>query len=339
MTPEQLQTMVQTAGAARRFATPSAEHVSLGSGLRLVLFLLIWGAGALLGLLFGGVVGGVEVGMGGSFVGGIGGFVVGAYISRIVRVAAQWERAVVLRLGKYNRLSGPGVIFVFPVVDNVRFVDTRLLTLDIPHQQVITKDNVPVMVDGVLFFQVNDPERAVISVQDYRYAISQYAQASLRDVIGSMSLDALLSERDEIQERIGEAVEARAKSWGIHIDSIRLLDINMPEDLKRMMSRQASAEREKRATITKAEGDRDAAVNLAMAAGTMAASPGAMQLRTLQSLDALGSSQSNTVVLAVPVEVLELARTYAQSKLAEVTTVDAPLPAAPVSPPAATPLP
>jgi len=339
MTPEQLQTMVQTAGAARRFATPSAEHVSLGSGLRLVLFLLIWGAGALLGLFFGGVVGGVEVGMGGSFVGGIGGFVVGAYISRIVRVAAQWERAVVLRLGKYNRLSGPGVIFVFPVVDNVRFVDTRLLTLDIPHQQVITKDNVPVMVDGVLFFQVNDPERAVISVQDYRYAISQYAQASLRDVIGSMSLDALLSERDEIQERIGEAVEVRAKSWGIHIDSIRLLDINMPEDLKRMMSRQASAEREKRATITKAEGDRDAAVNLAMAAGTMAASPGAMQLRTLQSLDALGSSQSNTVVLAVPVEVLELARTYAQSKLAEVTTVDAPLPAAPVSPPAATPLP
>ena len=343
MTPEQLQTMVQTASATRRFAAPSAEHISLGTGLRLVLFLAMWGAGALVGLFLGGLVGGVDGGVGGAFAGGAAGFLVGAYVSRIVRIAAQWERAVVLRLGKYNRLSGPGVIFVFPVVDNVRFVDTRLLTLDIPHQQVITKDNVPVMVDGVLFFQVNDPERAVISVQDYRYAISQYAQASLRDVIGSMSLDSLLSERDEIQERIGEAVEVRAKSWGIHIDSIRLLDINMPEDLKRMMSRQASAEREKRATITKAEGDRDAAVNLAMAAGTMAASPGAMQLRTLQSLDALGSSQSNTVVLAVPVEILELARNMANAKLIEATLVPAPLPAplpvAPVSPPAPTPLP
>jgi regulator of protease activity HflC (stomatin/prohibitin superfamily) len=308
MTPDQLQNMAQTFAAGRRIAAPSTEHVSLGMGLRLVFFLAIWGGATLLGFLFGGLFGNLGGGLTGAVVVGGLGFLVGAYVSRIVRIAAQWERAVVLRLGKFHKLSGPGVIFVFPVFDNVRFVDTRLLTLDIPHQQVITKDNVPVMVDGVLFFQVNDPERAVISVQDYRYAISQYAQASLRDVIGSMSLDALLSERDEIQQRIGEAVEVRAKAWGIHIDSIRLLDINMPEDLKRMMSRQASAEREKRATITKAEGDREAAVNLAHAAGTMAASPGAMQLRTLQSLDALGSSASNTVVLAVPVEVLELAK-------------------------------
>ncbi|MES2644491.1 MAG: slipin family protein [Myxococcota bacterium] len=308
MTPDQLQNMAQTLASGRRIAAPSTEHVSLGTGLRLVFFLAIWGGATLLGFLFGGLFGNLGGGLTGAVVVGGIGFLVGAYVSRIVRIAAQWERAVVLRLGKFHKLSGPGVIFVFPVFDNVRFVDTRLLTLDIPHQQVITKDNVPVMVDGVLFFQVNDPERAVISVQDYRYAISQYAQASLRDVIGSMSLDALLSERDEIQQRIGEAVEVRAKAWGIHIDSIRLLDINMPEDLKRMMSRQASAEREKRATITKAEGDREAAVNLAHAAGTMAASPGAMQLRTLQSLDALGSSVSNTVVLAVPIEVLELAK-------------------------------
>ena len=126
-----------------------------------------------------------------------------------------------------------------------------------------------------------------------------------RDVIGGMSLDELLSERDQIQASIEQMVEAHSTSWGIHIDSIRLLDINMPEDLKRMMSRQASAEREKRATITKAEGDRDAALNLAAAATTMATSPGAMQLRTLQTLDGLGSSPSNTVILAVPVEVME----------------------------------
>ncbi len=137
-------------------------------------------------------------------------------------------------------------------------------------------------------------------MQDYRFAVSQYAQASLRDVIGSMTLDELLSERDQIQSKIASVVESRASTWGTHIDSIRLLDIDMPEELKRMMSRQASAEREKRATITKAEGDRDAALNLAAAAATMAASPGAMQLRTLQTLDGLGSSPSNTVVLAVP---------------------------------------
>jgi 5'/3'-nucleotidase SurE len=158
------------------------------------------------------------------------------------------------------------------------------------------------------------PERAVITVQDYRFAVSQYAQASLRDVIGSMTLDELLSERDQIQSKIASVVESRASTWGTHIDSIRLLDIDMPEDLKRMMSRQASAEREKRATITKAEGDRDAALNLAAAAATMSASPGAMQLRTLQTLDGLGSSPSNTVVIAVPVEVLELAKALARAR-------------------------
>ena len=151
-------------------------------------------------------------------------------------------------------------------------------------------------------------------MQDYRFAVSQYAQASLRDVIGSMTLDELLSERDQIQSKIASVVESRASTWGTHIDSIRLLDIDMPEDLKRMMSRQASAEREKRATITKAEGDRDAALNLAAAAATMTSSPGAMQLRTLQTLDGLGSSQSNTVVLAVPVEVLELAKAIAKAR-------------------------
>jgi regulator of protease activity HflC (stomatin/prohibitin superfamily) len=223
-------------------------------------------------------------------------------------VAAQWERAVVLRLGRFHSIKGPGVLFIFPVVDHAYFVDTRLLTLDIPHQQVITRDNVPVAVDGVIFFMVRDTERAVVTVQDYRYAIGMYAQAALRDVIGSMTLDELLSERDQIQARIAQVVEERSSAWGIHVDSIRLLDINMPEDLKRMMSRQASAEREKRATITKAEGDKEAAINLAAAASTMARSPGAMQLRTLQSLDGLGSSPSNTVVFAVPSEVLELAR-------------------------------
>jgi len=304
----------QSTNSARQFGRPAVEHVSLGRGLRVVILLVLWAGGsflaALLGLGAGGLPGaGITLPLG-----VIVSFFVALYISHVVRVAAQWERGVVLRLGKYHGLKGPGVMLIFPVMDTVRFVDTRLLTLDIPHQQVITRDNVPVRVDGVIFFQVRDSERAVITVQDYRFAVSQYAQASLRDVIGSMTLDELLSERDQIQSKIASVVESRASTWGTHIDSIRLLDIDMPEDLKRMMSRQASAEREKRATITKAEGDRDAALNLAAAAATMTSSPGAMQLRTLQTLDGLGSSQSNTVVLAVPVEVLELAKAIAKAR-------------------------
>jgi len=295
----------------RAYARPTFEHVSLGRPLRVELFCLDRALGTPLAAAIGLGTGGL-VGAGLAFpLGGAVALVVAAWASRIIRIAAQWERGVVLRLGRYHGLKGPGVMLVCPVFDNVRFVDTRLLTLDVPHQQVITRDNVPVQVDGVIFFMVKDPERAVITVQDYRYAISQYAQASLRDVIGSMTLDELLSERDQIQAKIAEVVESRASAWGIHVDSIRLLDINMPEDLKRMMSRQASAEREKRATITKAEGDRDAAVNLAQAADTMSRSVGAMQLRTLQTLDGLGSSVANTVVIAVPVEVLELAKVVA----------------------------
>jgi regulator of protease activity HflC (stomatin/prohibitin superfamily) len=314
---EGVEAVAAVAREVARRRSSGDHHASLGGSLRLAIFVfgtaLVTGLGSLIGLLVGGAPG-----LAASFpVSAALGFVLALYVSRIVRVAAQWERVVILRLGRFHRLGGPGLVFAFPIFDSIRFVDTRLLTLEIPHQQVITRDNVPVKLDGVIFFKVLDPERAVVSVQDYRHAISQYAQAALRDVVGSMVLDSLLSDRDEIQQRIGEVVEARSQAWGIHVDGIRLLDIDMPEDLKRMMSRQASAEREKRATITKAEGDRDAALNLAAAATTMATSPGAMQLRTLQSLDALGGSPSNTVVLAVPVEVLELVQRWRQASTGE----------------------
>jgi regulator of protease activity HflC (stomatin/prohibitin superfamily) len=146
---------------------------------------------------------------------------------------------------------------------------------------------------------------AITQVQDYRYVISQYAQTSLRDVVGQMTLDQLLTEREKIAVMIEDDVEKETKDWGLEVTGLRIQDIDMPEELKKMMSRQASAEREKRATITKAEGDREAAVNLAAAAKTMAESPGAMQLRTLQSIDGLGPTASNTVVLAVPIEIME----------------------------------
>jgi regulator of protease activity HflC (stomatin/prohibitin superfamily) len=235
-------------------------------------------------------------------------FIFDVILSSGIKMAAQWEKCLVFRVGKFSSIKGPGLFFIIPVIDQVRFIDTRVLTLDIPTQQVITKDNVPVRINGVLFFQVDNVADAIIKVQDYRYAISQYAQTSLRDVIGQMTLDQLLTEREQIGKAIEKNVEDDTKDWGLEVKGIRIQDIDMPEELKKMMSRQASAEREKRATITKAEGDRDAATNLAAAAKTMFESPGAMQLRTLQTIDGLGPTASNTVVLAVPVEMMEAIR-------------------------------
>ena len=232
------------------------------------------------------------------------------FISSGIKIAAQWEKAVVFRLGKYSSIKGPGMFFIIPMIDEIRIVDTRILTMDIPKQQVITKDNVPVSINGVLYFLVSNPEAAVIKVQNYSYAISQYAQAALRDVMGGMTFDEILAERDQIGKAIEANVEKESKEWGLEVKGIRIQDIDVPEDLKKMMSRQASAEREKRATITKAEGDKMAAFNLAEAAKTMHASPGAMQLRTLQTIDGLGPTPSNTVVLAVPVELYDLVRKF-----------------------------
>lgn len=226
-------------------------------------------------------------------------------ISSGIQLAAQWEKGVVFRLGKFRCIKGPGLFFIIPLIDQVQMLDMRVLTMDIPAQQVITKDNVPVKINGVIFFKVDDPANAIIKVQNYRYAISQYAQTSLRDVIGQMTLDQLLVEREQIGKLIESNVEKDTEAWGLEVTGIRIQDIDMPEDLKKMMSRQASAEREKRATITKAEGDREAAMNLAAAARTMTESPGAMQLRTLQTIDGLGPTASNTVVLAVPVNLME----------------------------------
>jgi len=184
----------------------------------------------------------------------------------------------------------------------------RIVTIDIPRQQVITKDNVPVSINGVVYFKVRSAEDAIIKIQEYEYAINQYAQTALRDVVGRMTLDEVLTEREIVGKQIEQIVDKASDAWGIEVTEIRLQDIDMPEDLKRLMSRQASSEREKRANIIKSEGDKMAAENLAKAASTMAKSPGAMQLRTLQTLDGLGPTASNTVVIAVPVDVLELAQ-------------------------------
>ena len=292
----------------RVYAPHLGEHVSLGKSLRgllffipvalltLVLFLAFRGEPEKFPLAFAIWV--------------IFAIVVGIVVSG-VRVAAEWERGVVLRIGKFKTVKGPGIMYIVPFIDYARFVDMRVLALNIPSQKVITRDNVPAQIDAVLFFFVADAGKAVIKIQDFKFAIAQYAQASLRDVVGGLLLDELLTEREQIQKHIGASVEERIKDWGLHVDSIRMQDIEIAEDLKKMMSRQASAEREKRATITKAEGDKLAAFNLSEAAATMLKSTGAMQLRVLQTIDGLGPSASNTVIL-FPVEFADASKVIAQ---------------------------
>jgi regulator of protease activity HflC (stomatin/prohibitin superfamily) len=233
-------------------------------------------------------------------------------LSSGVQLAAQWEKGVVFRLGRFSSIKGPGLFFIVPLVDQVKLIDTRIRAMDIPAQQMITKDNVPVKINGVIFFKVDQVADAIIKVQDYKYAIAQYAQTALRDVIGQMTLDQLLSEREQIAKMIETAVEKDTVGWGLEVTGINIQDVDMPEELKKMMSRQASAEREKRATITKAEGDKEAAINLAAAATTMATSPGAMQLRTLQTIDGLGPTASNTVVIAVPLDMMDAIQSLAK---------------------------
>ncbi len=235
-------------------------------------------------------------------------FILGFIIISGVRIIQQYETGVVFQLGKYSRTLQPGLNLIIPLIETARVIDLRVLTNEIPKQQAITKDNVPVSINGVVYFQVVDSQHAVIEVQNYLYAVSQYAQAALRDVVGGMTFDDLLAERKKIGDEIEAIIQKQAENWGLKVTAIKLLDVDVPEDLKKMMSRQASAEREKRANITKAEGDKLAAVNLAEAAKTMAQSPGAMQLRTLQTIDGLGPTASNTVVLAVPVDIMDSIR-------------------------------
>lgn len=222
-----------------------------------------------------------------------------------IRIINQYEKGLVFTLGKFTGIREPGLNFVVPVIQRMVVVDMRIRTIDIEKQQVMTKDNVPINVNGVVFFKVHKVDDAVIKVQDYEYAISQYAQTALRDVIGGMTLDTVLVERQKIGDEIRKIVDKETEQWGLDVQVIKLQDIEVPDDLKRIMSRQAAAEREKRAVVIKSEGDRDAAKNLAAAAHVMAKSKGAMQLRTLQTLDGLGPTASNTVVMALPVEVME----------------------------------
>ena len=242
------------------------------------------------------------------------GLVLGLILAASVKVVAQWEQMIILRLGRFRSVAQPGLRLLIPIADTPLFVEMRIQTIDIARQSAITKDNVPVVINGVIFFRVTHAETAALKVENYRTAIYRFAQATLRDVVGRLSLDELLSSQERLEEGIAQNVEKASKSWGLHVESIRLEDIDVPEDLKKMMSRQASSEREKRATIIKADGDRLAAAALSEAAATMAHSPGAMQLRMLQTVDGLGPSASNTIVFALPMEIIDALRALSGKK-------------------------
>jgi len=226
------------------------------------------------------------------------------YLLAGLRVVKEYERGVRFLLGKYTGLIQPGLRIVWPAIMTWERVDLRTKAVDVPDQDAITKDNVSIKVNAVLYYKVSDANKAIIEVEHFNYAVSQLAQTTMRDVVGEATLDELLSKRDAISKRIQEIVDKATDPWGVKVESVELKHVELPADLKRVIGKEAEAEREKRAVIIKAQGEVDAANNMAKAANTLSNAPGALHLRTLQSINDLSSDQSNTIVFAVPLEVL-----------------------------------
>ncbi|MFH0818972.1 MAG: slipin family protein [Patescibacteria group bacterium] len=216
----------------------------------------------------------------------------------------QYERGILFTMGKYSTTYLPGWKIVIPIFQKIHKVDIRVKAVDVPDQDAITKDNVSVRVNAVIYYRVASPEKAILEVENFYYAVSQLAQTTMRNVVGEVSLDELLANRDDVAKKIMAIVDEASDPWGIDVTSVELKHIELPENLKRTMAKQAEAEREKRATIINSEGEVIAANNLAQAAQTMATSPGALHLRTLNSINDISSDQSNTVVFAIPLEAL-----------------------------------
>lgn len=221
-----------------------------------------------------------------------------------IRVVYQYEKGVKFTLGRYTGILSPGLNYIIPIVERIDKIDLRIVTVDIPKQEVMTKDNIPAQINGVVYFKVLDPKAAVLEIQDFHYAISQYSLTALRDVVGNEELDSVLTQRERIAQDIEQLLDKETKNWGLEVTSIKLQDIELPENMKRVMARQAEAEREKRAAIIKAQGEVTASKNLYTAAHTLAQSPGALHLRTLQTINDVSPDQSNTVIFAVPLEIL-----------------------------------
>ena len=222
-----------------------------------------------------------------------------------IRVIDQYQRALKFRLGKFVGLVDPGLNFIIPFIERIHVIDIRVETVDVAKQEALTKDNVPVSINAVVFFKVVDPVKSILEVSDYRYAISQYAQTALRDVIGENDLDTVLAQRERLAEEIQTVIDKASAAWGVDVVSVKMQDIELPQDLKRTMAKVAETERERKSLIIKAEGEKMSAKNYAEAARILSETPGGLHLRTLQTLNDVSSDASNTVVFVTPVEILD----------------------------------
>lgn len=238
-----------------------------------------------------------------SIVFGVIAFISVMFVPATVAINKEWEEAIVLRFGKFQRLVGPGFFFKWPLVETFLKQDKRIITLDIARQEVMTKDNISVSVDAVVFMKVVDTKDSIVNIQSVWNSVTKYAQTTMRDAVGDVELDELLARRDEVADRIAKIVEMETQDWGVDIISVNLQNVELPEDMKRVIARQAEAEREKRAVIIKSEGELTAAQNLEKAVRQM--SNRAMYLRTLSSLEDISYDQSNTIVFAIPMDMVK----------------------------------
>jgi regulator of protease activity HflC (stomatin/prohibitin superfamily) len=237
------------------------------------------------------------------------------------RIIREYESGVKFRFGKYIKKLKPGLRLVIPVIHEIRKIDLRTITQDVPQQKTITKDNVTITINAVVYFRVFDAEKAVLEVKDAYFAVTQLAQTTLRNSIGGVELDELLSNLKKISKDIKEIIDLETDPWGIKVERVEIKDIKLPEDMERVIAKVAEAEREKRAIIVKSAGEVEAALKLSEAAKTMAETPGAMHLRTLATLNDLSSDESNTIVFAMPVEILRYFESKNQNQLSELVKV------------------
>ena len=229
-----------------------------------------------------------------------------------IKLLYQYERGVVFTLGKYSGTRNPGLTIIIPVYQSMRRVDMRIKTADIPRQEVITKDNIPLLVNAVVYFRVINPADAIIKIEDYVFAVRQYTQAALRDVIGNAELDFVLTEREQIAESIKEIVDAETAGWGVDLEAIKIQEIELPAEMKRAMAKQAEAERERRAVIIASEGELSASTNLMMAADNLSKHTGALHLRTLQTIRDIAADPSEKIIMILPSTMESLPNTLVQ---------------------------
>ena len=222
-----------------------------------------------------------------------------------VRQINQYERGVKFTLGKFSSIMKPGWNLVLPIFQSYRKVDIRTKAVDVPEQDAITKDNVSIRINAVIYYKIFDASKAVLEVENFYYAVSQLAQTTMRNAVGEVSLDELLSEREKISQKICEIIDKATDPWGIKVENVELKDVSLPEEMKRVLAIAAEAEREKTAVITKAKGEVEASENLSKAAKIMSETPGALHLRTLSTLSDISSDKSNTVVFCLPIEIIE----------------------------------